>query len=80
MKYGRENNKAFIVFNTQTGLSRVTLCYTNDEGKWKDRYWRTKKAIIKSDIASSMVPPEAKACFFNIVDAEGLIVSSPLID
>jgi dienelactone hydrolase len=79
MKYGRENNKAFIVFNTQTGLKRVTLCYTNDEGKWKDRYWRTRKAIIKSDIASSIVLPEAKACFFNIVNAEGLIVSSPLI-
>jgi plasmid replication initiation protein len=78
-KQGQKNDTAFVAFDKRTTPKRAVLCYTNDEVRWRDRFWRTGKATIRADVASAIVPPTAKACFFNLIDAKGLIISTPLL-
>ena len=77
---GQKNGKAFARYDRRASLDQAWLCYTTDDGKWQDRYWRRQKAVIENGRITSEVPRNATACFFNLVnDDDGCKSSSSLI-
>jgi hypothetical protein len=49
-----------------------------DGGAWQTRAWKTVPATVgpKGGRAEIAVPPGAKVYYFNVVDDQGLVVSS----
>ncbi len=65
-------------FESSEPITKAELNYTKDAGPWMDRHWQTRPADLDSASgAVSAVPPAATAaCFLNIFDAQGRVVSS----
>jgi dienelactone hydrolase len=80
VKQGLKDGRAFAAFDKRTEPKGAWLCFTSDDGKWKERYWRTRKVEIGAGVVSADVPAKATACFFNFTDKRGLISSSTLIE
>lgn len=76
VRQGMKAGKAFAAFDRRTTPKGAWLCFTTDEGKWQERFWRMRKVEIGAGVVSAEVPAKARAWFFNFKDARGLISSS----
>lgn len=77
---GRERDRAWVGFKASWPLKRAELNFTRDGGRWQDRRWETLPAEIAGNRVSADIPAGAVVYYFNLVDSDGLIVSSEHID
>jgi dienelactone hydrolase len=75
---GVEGGEAWVAFSSGRPVVRAELNFTEDDGPWQDRRWRTAPAGTDAAAgrASAPLPAGTTACFFNLIDDRGLIVSS----
>ncbi len=74
---GVESGKAWVKCEPAAAIKGVELIYTRYPGTWQNRKWETLPAAWSSDgRADIQLPKGVRACFFNITDDRGLIVSS----
>ncbi len=77
-RQGKSGNTAWVDVRSKSRISSATLCFTLNEGRWQNRVWQEIPARIEAarSRVEAEVPEDAKAYFFNVVDARGLAVSS----
>ena len=73
-----KTSEGMVEFKSARPIVKVELNFTKDEGPWPARKWESILARIdaKGHRASAPVPAGARAWYFNLFDAQGLIVSS----
>jgi dienelactone hydrolase len=79
---GREGEKVWARYASQTPIVSAELLYTEDSGVWKDRRWQTAPAQVDhaSKTANAILPPKAKVYYLNLTDERGLIVSTEHVE
>jgi hypothetical protein len=77
-KQGVSLEEAWAIYGKQAKPVKAELCFTRATGKWQDRYWETIPASIdaKSRRVTARIPETSRACYLNLVDERGLIVST----
>ena len=76
--HGRNGEKVWARFRSQTPIVSAELLYTEDEGPWKDRRWQTVPAGLDqtAKTATATLPPKATVYYLNLIDNHKLIVST----
>jgi dienelactone hydrolase len=78
------DSRAIVEINEPSGVTTKSaeLHYTVDSGPWINREWKTIAADLEptKDRAVAAVPAGTTACFFNVTDSRGLMVSSEHAD
>jgi len=74
---GRRERAAWAAFASPAPVVRAELNFTRDRGVWQRR-WETVAARIDAagKRVKSVLPADATAYYFNIIDERGLIVST----
>jgi hypothetical protein len=75
---GRRGDVAWVTYRGTRPIAKVELNFTMDGGAWQSRTWKIMQATVgpKGGRAEIAVPPGAKVYYFNVVDDQGLVVSS----
>ena len=75
----RADGVVTAVFQNAAEVRKAMLVWTGDDATvpCARRKWRQEPARFRDGVASAPIPVGAKACFLNVVDARGNIVSSP---
>ena len=75
---GIKGSTAFVQFKAQPAdkIVKAEFNYTTAAGPWQQREWKTLPAQLLKGRAEAALPPGVTACYFNIEDAGGLVVSS----
>lgn len=74
---GREGDTVWATFRSREPVVSAELNYTVDTGAWQDREWQTRPARIhRPGRVMTTLPPHTAACYFNLVDDRGCIVST----
>jgi len=75
---GIDGNAAWAEFDGRTPVTKAELNFTRDSGSWKSRKWETVAAKVEGARrrVSAGLPAGVTACYLNLVDARGLIVST----
>jgi len=76
--HGRDGDRVWARFRSESPIVRAELLYTEDEGAWKDRRWETAPAGLDpaAKTATATLPTKAKVYFVNLIDDHGRIVST----
>ncbi|WP_165231308.1 alpha/beta hydrolase family protein [Aquisphaera insulae] len=74
----RHENVLRVQFRGEAKVVKAELLYTKDDGPWTARRWETAEAKIEpaAHAAVANLPAGTTACFLNLEDERGLIVSS----
>ncbi|MEK6796894.1 MAG: acetylxylan esterase [Spirochaetota bacterium] len=76
-----DGKNASIRFSSVKPVVEAEFNYTADAGEWEKRRWKTSYAALDGKNGASIpLPPEARVHYFNIVDAEGCMVSSEHVE
>ena len=75
---GAKQQTAWVEWSGDRILDRAVLEVTCDRGLWEKRNWESLPATVDRDRqrGNATLPAGATAWFFNLIDAEGLTVSS----
>lgn len=75
---GYSERAAWLRWESDVPIDSVEFVYTADEGNWVQREWHSLQATIKGSeqTAEVSIPTECSACYFNLIDTRGCIVSS----
>jgi dienelactone hydrolase len=67
-----------VKYRSNQLIVKADLNYTKEGGRWQDRKWEILPARLdsKTHKVTTQIPVGAKAWYINLVDAEGLVVSS----
>jgi hypothetical protein len=73
-----KTSDGIVEFKSTRPVVKAELNFTQDEGPWPARKWESILAQIdpKGHRASAPAPAGATAWYFNLFDAQGLVVSS----
>jgi len=68
-----------VTFDCETPVDRAELNYTTDAGESDERVWHSQPMEIHDSVgnATGVLPASATFYFVNLMDARGLISSSP---
>ncbi|MFN7682860.1 MAG: alpha/beta hydrolase family protein [Planctomyces sp.] len=58
-----------------TDIREALLHYTEDDGPWQNREWKSLTAAISDGMVSATVPENARAWYLAVKDARGITVS-----
>lgn len=74
---GLKNGELWAAYKSKVPVTKAELNCTRDSGPWLPRKWETTPARLdaKNKRASAPFPAEAKACYLNLIDSRGLLVS-----
>lgn len=74
----RNGRKMQVNYRSQKPLQKAELNFTADSGEWPQRNWHIRNIPFdpSSGVIRAEVPGEATACFINLFDSNGLVVSS----
>jgi len=75
---GRDGAKVWATFETTSKAAKAELNFTRDTGKWQGRKWETVPAMLVADQhrVTAELPADAKVYYLNLVDEQGLVVST----
>ncbi len=75
---GREGGRAWITFKSPRPIARAELILTLDTGKWQARKWDSSPAPLDAAASrvSAVLPDGVKVYYFNLIDEQGLVLSS----
>lgn len=75
---GQSGALAWVEWEQEVPVQSAELVYTTDTGNWVTREWRSVPARLTSfgHRAEVAIPSGTTACFFNLKDERGCIVSS----
>lgn len=75
---GRDKDRAWVAYQSESPLQRAELVYTCQTGKWQQRQWETAPAEVDATKtqASARLPQGVKVFYLNLIDQRGLLVSS----
>lgn len=87
---GRDGQTVWVNFSSKVPIVKSELLFTKATGTWKDRLWEvapgqkgpgwdTKLAQIGGDRVSVTLPEGVTAYFINLIDQNGLVVSSEMV-
>lgn len=77
--FGHDDKTAWATFIAQKPIVKAELLFTKTStGPWKDYLWETAPAQIENNKAAAPLPGGATAWYLNIIDEQGLIVSSEM--
>lgn len=66
-------------FDTKVPLKTAELLFTKDDGMpWPQRNWQAQPVPLRGTVASSEIPPGTVACYLNVTDTRGCVVSSEI--
>jgi len=66
-------------FDSPVPLKTAELLFTKDEtGPWPQRNWQAQPMLLSGSDASAAIPTDTVACFLNVTDARGCIVSTEI--
>jgi len=68
--------EARVTFTAAVPIVKAEFNYTCDNGPWQERRWTIMKAELDDRWAKAPVPVGITACYFNLLDEHGLMVSS----
>lgn len=73
-----------VIARFQTGVSCASaqlLFTTSTNPTWHDRPWQTSDATVYADQheVKAKLPANVSACFINLITADGLVTSTPMI-
>ncbi len=73
-----EDGMVSVPFFGQANVEHAQLCYTTDHGAWQGRQWRVTAGMVDVARGSVMakIPEDVTACYFNVIDSRGMVVSS----
>jgi dienelactone hydrolase len=73
-----KDGRCVVTYQGDTART-AELHFTRSSGKWTDRLWESAPADLDLTArrASALVPPDATAWFFNLIDEAGRAVSTP---
>lgn len=80
LEQGIDKQAAWARYVSDTPLTRAELNFTRGSGRWQDRLWETTPAVIADGRVTAELPAGATVCYFNLVDARSLIVSTEHIE
>ncbi len=63
-------------FKPSSPVVKTELIYTKDRGPWTGRKWETAGATLGGDMAKATLPAGTTACFVNVEDGRGCVVST----
>ena len=63
-------------FKPSSPVVKTKLIYTKDRGPWTERKWETAGATLGGDMAKATLPAGTTACFLNVEDGRGCVVST----
>jgi len=69
-------DRAEVTFTAAIPIIKAEFNYTRDSGTWQERQWTITEAALSDQCARASVPDGTTACYFNLFDARGLMVSS----
>lgn len=73
------NDQVEVSYFSGRQISEAFLLYTEDTSAWPARQWEKVPAEVSQCTITVSPPPNATALFFNVVDEEGLMTSSALV-
>lgn len=73
-----EGNRLVVHFESTVALKKAELAYTENEGAWQQREWKSLDAEIDSEknIASCAIPAQATVFYINLIDERDCVASS----
>ena len=79
---GRIGDRVWITFRNLRPAAKVELNYTADLGPWQTRVWNTVPAVMdpRSGRAEVLLPKDTTVYYFNVIDDNGLVVSSEHVE
>ncbi len=81
VRQGRSGFKAWVRTDGKRKIARAELNYTCDNGSWYEREWKTVQAESGPDgQVSARLPEGTTVYYFNLIDEDGLIVSSEHVE
>ncbi|HOV75758.1 MAG TPA: acetylxylan esterase [Candidatus Hydrogenedentes bacterium] len=78
VQQGRDGNRAWVEYQSETPVVKAELAYTKATGIWKDRPWESIPADLDATAhkASAMLPEATTVYYINIYDERGTAASS----
>ncbi len=78
--WGSSDGRCRVTFESSRPIRTAELVYSEDVSDWVKCRWLTREAAIDSagTAAEAAMPEGCAAWFFNLTDAQGLLVSSPV--
>jgi dienelactone hydrolase len=75
---GRQQDQAWVTYESQAPIVRAELTFTRDEGKWQQRKWEAVAAELDATThrATARLPAGVKVYYLNLFDNRDLAVSS----
>jgi len=75
---GRENDQAWVSYDSAVPVRRAELNYTLQTGRWQDRLWQSVPAELDPNAKKALarLPQGVKVYYFNLIDERDLVVSS----
>jgi dienelactone hydrolase len=79
---GRDNDRAWITYESEAPSLTAELLFTKDTGIWQDRKWEKLKAFVnkKTNTVTAILPEGVKVYYINLIDKNGLVVSSEHVE
>ncbi|HGE70953.1 TPA: dipeptidyl aminopeptidase [Candidatus Poribacteria bacterium] len=78
--YGIDENIVWASFESISDINQAEILFTKDLGDWFNREWYSEPANIDKNIAFANLPENATVCYLNLIDKDGLVVSSEHIE
>jgi len=75
-----EGRKITGRYTTETSMDSALLLLTRDGGEWADRKWEAISAELSPGSYMVEIPTGTVACFTNLIDSRGLIISSEHVE
>lgn len=77
-KQRRRGNTLQAKFQSEYSMTAAELLYTKETGEWNERLWETASADLnpRKQTVSAVIPENAVAGYFNLIDEQGRVVSS----
>jgi dienelactone hydrolase len=77
----REIQTPWVEWSGRRRLDKAVLNFTRDKGVWENRVWESRPADIDAGRrrVSAELPAGVTAWFFNLIDRDGLVVSSEYV-
>ncbi|OXM85405.1 hypothetical protein CF651_15440 [Paenibacillus rigui] len=74
------DRQAKVVYACDMPVTKAELLHTSDTSSWFDIHWQVSEAHIDPSVQeiSAALPENARACFFQMTDERGYVVSSPI--
>jgi dienelactone hydrolase len=79
---GRENDQAWVSYDSAVPVRQAELNYTLQTGRWQDRLWQSVAAELDPHAKKALarLPQGVKVYYFNLIDERDLVVSSEHIE